>query len=57
MHKALRECLVLMFSSEALWSTEKEQRFDFVHNGPMTEEQIFQVEDIVNKEILKTPRQ
>jgi alanyl-tRNA synthetase len=52
MHKALREVLGDHVQQKgSLVDTEK-TRFDFVHNAPMTDEEIAKVESIVNKEIL-----
>lgn len=52
MHKALREVLGEHVQQKgSLVDTEK-TRFDFVHNAPMTDEQILKVEQIVNAEIL-----
>jgi alanyl-tRNA synthetase len=52
MHKALREVLGEHVQQKgSLVDTEK-TRFDFVHNSPMTDEEISQVENIVNAEIL-----
>ena len=52
MHKALREVLGEHVQQKgSLVDTEK-TRFDFVHNAPMTDEEISQVENIVNTEIL-----
>ncbi len=52
MHKALREVLGTHVQQKgSLVDTEK-TRFDFVHNAPMTDEQIAKVEAIVNTEIL-----
>lgn len=53
MHKALREVLGSHVQQRGSMVNGERTRFDFVHNSPMTEEQIFQVEDIVNKEILR----
>jgi alanyl-tRNA synthetase len=51
MHKALREVLGEHVQQKgSLVDTEK-TRFDFVHNAPMTNEQIRQVEAIVNAEV------
>ncbi len=51
MHKALREVLGDHVQQKgSLVDTEK-ARFDFVHNAPMSDEQIRQVESIVNTEI------
>ena len=53
MHKALREVLGEHVQQKgSLVDTEK-TRFDFVHNAPMTNEQIRRVENIVNAEILE----
>ena len=52
MHKALREVLGEHVQQKgSLVDTEK-TRFDFVHNAPMTDAQIAQVEHKVNAEIL-----
>lgn len=52
MHKALREVLGEHVQQKgSLVDTEK-TRFDFVHNAPMTDAQIAQVEALVNAEIL-----
>ncbi len=52
MHKALREVLGEHVQQKgSLVDTEK-TRFDFVHNAPMTDAQIRQVEWLVNREIL-----
>ena len=52
MHKALREVLgVHVQQKGSLVDTEK-TRFDFVHNAPMTDAEIAQVEQMVNAEIL-----
>ncbi|HEY8353732.1 MAG TPA: alanine--tRNA ligase [Methylophilaceae bacterium] len=58
MHKALREVLGDHVQQKgSLVDTEK-TRFDFVHNAPMTEEEIRRVEQLVNAEILaNTPTQ
>ena len=51
MHKALREVLGEHVQQKgSLVDTEK-TRFDFVHNAPMTNEQIREVERIVNAEV------
>jgi alanyl-tRNA synthetase len=53
MHQALRQVLGEHVQQKgSLVDTEK-TRFDFVHNAPMTDEQIRQVEDIVNAEVLE----
>ncbi|MDZ4099651.1 MAG: alanine--tRNA ligase, partial [Methylophilaceae bacterium] len=52
MHKALREVLGEHVQQKgSLVDTEK-TRFDFVHNAPMTDDEIRRVEWIVNSEIL-----
>lgn len=52
MHKALREVLGEHVQQKgSLVDTEK-TRFDFVHNAPMTDEQVLKVEQLVNAEIL-----
>jgi alanyl-tRNA synthetase len=52
MHKALREVLGEHVQQKgSLVDTEK-TRFDFVHNAPMTDDDIARVEQIVNAEIL-----
>ena len=52
MHKALREVLGAHVQQKgSLVDTEK-TRFDFVHNAPMTDAEIAQVEQMVNAEIL-----
>ena len=52
MHKALREVLGTHVQQKgSLVDTEK-TRFDFVHNAPMTDDEIAKVEAIVNAEIL-----
>ena len=52
MHQALRDILgEHVLQKGSLVDTEK-TRFDFVHNGPLTDEEIIQVERIVNAEIL-----
>ena len=52
MHKALREVLGEHVQQKgSLVDTEK-TRFDFVHNAPMTDDEIAKVEAIVNAEVL-----
>ncbi|MDP8566888.1 alanine--tRNA ligase [Methylophilus aquaticus] len=52
MHKALREVLGAHVQQKgSLVDTEK-TRFDFVHNAPMTDAEIAQVEALVNAEVL-----
>ncbi len=53
MHKALREVLGDHVQQKGSMVSDQVTRFDFSHTGPMTEEQIFEVEDIVNREILR----
>jgi len=52
MHKALREVLGEHVQQKGSLVNADRTRFDFVHNGPMTEAQIAKVEAIVNAEIL-----
>ena len=52
MHKALREVLGDHVQQKGSQVDPDKTRFDFVHNQPMTDEQIRQVENIVNSEIL-----
>ena len=52
MHKALREVLGSHVQQKGSLVNAERTRFDFAHNGPMTEEQIRKVEAIVNAEIL-----
>ncbi|HCY64108.1 MAG TPA: alanine--tRNA ligase [Oxalobacteraceae bacterium] len=52
MHKALREVLGAHVQQKGSLVNAERTRFDFAHNGPMTAEQIRQVEAIVNAEIL-----
>lgn len=52
MHKALREVLGAHVQQKGSLVNAERTRFDFAHNGPMTEEQIRKVEAIVNAEIL-----
>lgn len=52
MHKALREVLGGHVQQKGSLVNAERTRFDFAHNGPMTEEQIRKVEAIVNAEIL-----
>ena len=52
MHKALREVLGEHVQQKGSQVDPDKSRFDFVHNQPMTDEQIRQVEHIVNAEIL-----
>ncbi|WP_141104165.1 alanine--tRNA ligase, partial [Noviherbaspirillum denitrificans] len=52
MHKALREVLGAHVQQKGSLVNAERTRFDFAHNGPMTQEQIRKVEAIVNAEIL-----
>ena len=52
MHKALREVLGGHVQQKGSLVDADKTRFDFVHNAPMTEQEIAQVESIVNAEIL-----
>ena len=52
MHKALREVLGEHVQQKGSQVDAEKTRFDFVHNQPMSDEQIRQVENIVNAEIL-----
>ncbi len=52
MHKALREVLGDHVQQKGSLVDAGKTRFDFVHNAPMTNEQIRRVEQLVNVEIL-----
>ncbi|MGF6938012.1 alanyl-tRNA synthetase [Paraburkholderia sp. UCT70] len=52
MHKALREVLGSHVQQKGSLVDADKTRFDFAHNGPMTDEQIRRVEEIVNAEVL-----
>ncbi len=52
MHKALRETLGAHVQQKGSLVDADKTRFDFVHNAPLTDEQIAKVETIVNAEIL-----
>jgi alanyl-tRNA synthetase len=52
MHKALREILGEHVQQKGSLVDSDKTRFDFVHNTPMTDEEIAKVEAIVNAEIL-----
>ena len=52
MHKALREVLGDHVQQKGSLVDTDKTRFDFVHNAPMTDAEISQVENIVNAEIL-----
>jgi alanyl-tRNA synthetase len=51
MHKALREVLGEHVQQKGSLVDTDKTRFDFVHNAPMTNEQIRQVENLVNAEV------
>lgn len=52
MHKALREVLGEHVQQKGSLVDADKTRFDFVHNAPMTDDEIRRVEQIVNAEIL-----
>jgi alanyl-tRNA synthetase len=52
MHKALREVLGSHVQQKGSLVDADKTRFDFVHNAPMTDDEIRRVEDIVNAEVL-----
>ena len=52
MHKALREVLGEHVQQKGSLVDSDKTRFDFVHNAPMTDDEIARVEQIVNAEIL-----
>jgi alanyl-tRNA synthetase len=52
MHKALREVLGEHVQQKGSLVDAEKTRFDFTHNGPLTDGQIARVEQIVNAEIL-----
>ncbi|HEX6705736.1 MAG TPA: alanine--tRNA ligase [Albitalea sp.] len=52
MHKALREVLGPHVQQKGSLVDAERTRFDFAHTGPITDEQIRKVENIVNAEIL-----
>lgn len=52
MHKALREVLGEHVQQKGSLVDTDKTRFDFVHNAPMTDDEIARVEQIVNAEIL-----
>lgn len=52
MHKALREVLGKHVAQKGSQVDAEKTRFDFSHNGPLTADEIAQVEGIVNREIL-----
>ena len=53
MHKALREVLGDHVQQKGSLVDAEKTRFDFVHTGPLSLEQISRVEDLVNAEILQ----
>ncbi len=53
MHKALREILGIHVAQKGSLVNEAVTRFDFSHDKPMTAEEMAEVEDIVNREILR----
>jgi alanyl-tRNA synthetase len=53
MHKALREVLGEHVQQKGSLVDPERTRFDFVHNAPLTDEQIRKVEQLVNAEILQ----
>ena len=52
MHKALREVLGEHVQQKGSLVNAERTRFDFVHNAPMSDAQVVQVEAIVNAEVL-----
>jgi alanyl-tRNA synthetase len=52
MHKALREVLGAHVQQKGSLVNPERTRFDFAHTGPLTDDQIRQVEAIVNAEVL-----
>jgi len=52
MHKALREVLGAHVQQKGSLVTAERTRFDFVHNAPVTDAQVAQIEALVNAEIL-----
>ena len=58
MHKALRQVLGAHVAQRGSLVDPDKTRFDFSHNAPVTEDEIRQVEEIVNREIVaNTPTQ
>jgi len=53
MHRALREVLGEHVQQKGSLVDAERTRFDFVHNAPLTDEQIRKVEQLVNAEILQ----
>ncbi len=52
MHKALREVLGSHVQQKGSLVNAERTRFDFVHNAPVTDAQVLQIEALVNAEIL-----
>ena len=52
MHKALREVLGAHVQQKGSLVNAERTRFDFVHNAPVTDAQVLQIEALVNAEIL-----
>ena len=52
MHKALREVLGAHVQQKGSLVTAERTRFDFVHNAPVSDAQVRQVEALVNAEVL-----
>ena len=55
LHSALRAVLGDHVKQQGSRVGPEELRFDFSHHGPMTPEEIFEVERIVNAEVLQNP--
>ncbi len=53
MHKELREVLGSHVAQKGSQVDSEKTRFDFSHNGPLTQDEIIRVEQIVNAEILQ----
>lgn len=56
LHKALREVLGDHVQQKGSLVTPERARFDFAHTGPLTAAQIREVEQIVNREILRNTK-
>ncbi len=52
MHKALREVLGPHVQQKGSLVDADKTRFDFAHNGPLTDDEIRRIEGIVNREVL-----